>query len=148
MTKEPLVKKMITVQASRTKVWEALTRPELTRKYMFGSDVVSDWRVGSPIIWKGVVDGNERVFVKGEVKSIEHERLLEYTVFAPNSGIEDMPSNYTTVRCELSSSENHTTITITQGDFSTIAGGEKRYADTLGGWDFALNGLKRLVESE
>jgi uncharacterized protein YndB with AHSA1/START domain len=146
MPKELLVRKSITIQAGRPAVWNALTKPELTRKYMFGSEVASDWRVGSPIIWKGMADGKERVFVKGEVKNIEPERLLEYTVFDPNAGLEDTPSNYTTVRCELSSSGEHTTVSVVQGDFVAIADGEKRYTDTLGGWELVLYGLKKVVE--
>ena len=38
-------------------VWDALTNPALIKQYMFGTDVVSDWREGSPIFWRGEYEG-------------------------------------------------------------------------------------------
>ena len=36
----------ISVDATRQKVWNALTDPAAIKRYMFGSDVTSDWKVG------------------------------------------------------------------------------------------------------
>jgi len=47
----------IFISATAAKVWNALTNPELIRQYMFGTNVVSDWREGSPIVWKGEWQG-------------------------------------------------------------------------------------------
>lgn len=43
----------IEIDASPAKVWAALTDPEQIKDYMFGSQVDTDWREGSPIVWKG-----------------------------------------------------------------------------------------------
>lgn len=144
--KELVIKKTITLNAEVSKVWEALTNPELTKQYMFGSEIVSEWKVGCPVIWKGVSDGKEIVFVKGTIVNIKPGRLLQFTTFDPNAKYEDMPSNYTTVTYELSQEREQTLLSVTQGDFAGVADGEKRYKESLGGWDFALNGLKELVE--
>jgi Activator of Hsp90 ATPase homolog 1-like protein len=40
----------IEISASREQVWTALTDPEQIKKYMFGSQVVTDWEQGSPIV--------------------------------------------------------------------------------------------------
>ena len=147
MKKELVVKKTVKLNAETSNVWEALTNPALTQKYMFGCEVISDWKVGSPIIWKGFSEGKEIVFVKGKIVNIVPGKLLQFTAFDPNSGLEDVPPNYTTVTYELSPESEQTVLSVTQGDFGGVANGEKRYDDTVGGWDSALNGLKKLLEN-
>ena len=147
MKEELVVKKTIKLNAATSKVWEALTSPEFTKKYMFGCEVISDWKLGSPIIWKGISEGKEIVFVKGNIVNIAPGKLLQFTAFDPNSDLEDVHSNYTTVTYELSPEHGHTVLSVTQGDFAGVANGEKRYNHTVGGWDFALNGLKKLLEN-
>ena len=144
MEKELIVKKSVTLNADISKVWDALTNPERTKNYMFGCEALSDWKVGSPLIWKGAADG--KVYVKGNIVKIQHEKLLQYTTFDPNSDFEDVPSNYLTVTIELSPEKGQTTLSVTQGDFAGVENGEKRYNDTIGGWDYALKGLKEVVE--
>ncbi|MBC7885478.1 MAG: SRPBCC domain-containing protein [Saprospiraceae bacterium] len=41
------------IKASVAKVWDALTNPEVVKQYFFGTDLVTDWKVGSPIIFQG-----------------------------------------------------------------------------------------------
>ena len=36
------------VSASPAQVWKALTDPDQIKKYMFGTDVATDWRQGQP----------------------------------------------------------------------------------------------------
>ena len=50
---ELIVKKSIKINSSASKVWQVLTNPELTKQYMFGCEIISDWKVGSPVIWRG-----------------------------------------------------------------------------------------------
>lgn len=44
------IKNTITINAPITKVWDALINPEQTKKYMFGCEAVSDWKVGSSLL--------------------------------------------------------------------------------------------------
>ncbi len=78
------------ISASPAQVWSALTDPEQIKKYMFGSQVVTDWEQGSPIVWKGEYEG-KKYEDKGEVVEIEPERRLKVTHFSPLSGREDTP---------------------------------------------------------
>lgn len=148
MKKELIVKKRIKLNADASKVWNALTSSELTKKYMFGSEVVSDWKVGNSIVYKGFPEGKGVIYVKGNILRIEHEKFLQYTVFDPNSELENVPSNYTEVTFELTSENRETTLSVIQGDFSKVDNGEKRFNDANGGWDFALQGLKTLLEDQ
>lgn len=149
MSKPIFIKNSIQIEASPAQVWNALINPEQTKKYMFGCETVSDWKVGSPLLWKGSYEGKEMVFVKGNIVELKPERFLAYTVIDPHSTIEDIPENYLTVTYDLKKENDHTVLTVTQGDYSTVADGEKRYQDSYNngeGWNPILIAIKELVE--
>ena len=145
------IKNSITINAPVSKVWDALVNPEQTKKYMFGCEALSDWRVGSPLLWKGQYEGKEMIFVKGNVVEIKPERFLAYTVIDPNSTIEDIPENYLTITYELTAENGKTHFKVTQGDYSKVGDGEQRYKDSYNngeGWNPILVEIKKLVELE
>ncbi len=144
------VKNTIAINAPASKVWDALTNPEQTRKYMFGCETVSDWKQGSSLEWKGNHEGKEMVFVKGNIADIIPEKLLAYTVIDPNSTIEDIPENYLTVTYDLKEQDEETILTVTQGDYSKVADSEKRYNEAYNngeGWNPILIQIKSLAEA-
>jgi len=144
MAKELVVRRSIEIKVPAARIWEILTDPGHTVKYMFGCEVVSDWNIGSPLIWRGAADGV--VYVKGSLLALEKEKLFSFTVFDPNAGIEDTPSNYTTVVIELNAGNGSTTLTVTQGDFTGMADAENRLMSTEAGWDMVLPKIKELAE--
>jgi len=149
MTTPLFIKSQITIYATAAKVWDALTNPEQTKKYMFGCETVSEWKPGSLLLWKGSYEGKEMIFVKGNVVEINPPALLSYTVIDPNSAIEDIPENYLTVTYNLNEENEHTVLTVTQGDYSKVADGEKRYKESYNngeGWNPILLEIKKLVE--
>ena len=84
--KSPLIiENQIEINASALSVWDALVNPEKTKIYMFGCETVSDWKPGSSLLWKGIYEGKEMVFVKGEVIEIQPGKHLKYTTIDPNS---------------------------------------------------------------
>ena len=149
MSQPLIVENTITLNAPAAKVWNALTNPAETKKYMFGCEALSDWEEGSPLIWKGTFNGVELVAVKGTIKKIRPGQYLEYTVIDPNNPrIPDLPDNYLTVICELSETSGVTTLIATQGDYNTVAEGADRYKHSLdgGGWTPILEAIKAQVE--
>jgi uncharacterized protein YndB with AHSA1/START domain len=145
-----IVKNEITINAPASIVWDALTNPEQTKKYMFGCETVSDWNIGSPLLWKGSYEGKEMIFVKGIILEIKPEKYLAYTVIDPNNkSLEDIPENYLTVTCTLTEENNQTVLTVTQGDYSKVGDGENRYKHSIdgGGWQPILEQIKKLVET-
>ena len=54
-----IAKESISINAPVGKVWDALTNPEVIKQYMFGTNVISDWKEGSPIVWKGEWQGKK-----------------------------------------------------------------------------------------
>jgi uncharacterized protein YndB with AHSA1/START domain len=138
----------VEIAAAPARVWQMLTDPQWTKQYMFGCEALSDWTVGSALVWKGAVDGREVVFVKGDIVAIERERLLQYTVFDPQGGLEDIPANYLTVTCRLVAHDGGTRLDVSQGDFARVGDGQRRYEHTVagGGWGTILAKIKSLSE--
>lgn len=148
---EPLfVKNSITIEAPASTVWDVLTNPLQTKKYMFGCETVSDWKPGSPLLWKGEYEGKEMVFVKGDIVEIRPNEYLAYTTIDPNSDIDDTSENYLTVTYDLQPQNGETLLTVTQGDYHKVAEGERRYQEAWNngaGWSPILEEIKKVAES-
>ncbi len=150
MEQELIITNHIIINRDALKVWDALVNPEKTKKYMFGCETVSDWKIGSELLWRGEYEGKEMDFVKGNIVMMEPGKLLAYTVIDPNDpNIPDVPENYLTVTYTLKEESGATAFTVTQGDYSKVAQGEKRYQDSYNngeGWNPILVEIKKLVE--
>ncbi|HEY3387133.1 MAG TPA: SRPBCC domain-containing protein [Saprospiraceae bacterium] len=144
------VKNTILINAPIERVWDALVNPEMTKIYMFGCETASDWKPGSPLLWKGQYEGKDMVFVKGNVVEINPPFKLIYTVIDPNSGMEDIPENYLNVTYDLEAVGEQTRLTVIQDGFEGAARGEERYQEIYNegkGWDPILQEIKRLLET-
>jgi uncharacterized protein YndB with AHSA1/START domain len=130
-----------TIQAPVSKVWQALVNPEIIKQYLFNTEVVSDWKVGSPIIYKGEWEG--KAFEdKGKILEIEPERTLKSTHWSPLSGVPDTPENYHTVTYTLSENGENTEVAITQDNNAS----EDEKAHSEKNWQTVLKGMKDLLE--
>ncbi|HKF77138.1 MAG TPA: GNAT family N-acetyltransferase [Candidatus Dormibacteraeota bacterium] len=65
----------IEVDAPPDAVWDAITNPELTRRYVFGCDIEGEWRPGAP--WRYQAGG--RAVIVGTVLEADPPRLLRLT---------------------------------------------------------------------
>ena len=127
-----------------------LTNPAMTRQYMFGCETVSDWNVGSELLWRGEYEGQPMVFVKGEILEIAPDTKLVYTTIDPHSNIDDKAENYLTVTYELIAEGPKTQLKVTQGDYAKVAEGERRYQEAYNngeGWNPILIEIKKLAEA-
>src|SRR4051794_3724359 len=85
-----------TIDAPVSKVWDALTKPEIIKQYFFNTNTVTDWKVGGPIKWNGEWEGKSYED-KGTVLAFEPQKKVSYTYWSSMSGMEDKPENYVTV---------------------------------------------------
>jgi uncharacterized protein YndB with AHSA1/START domain len=131
----------VTINAPIDKVWEALTRPELIKKYFFNTDTETDWKVGSPIRFSGTYEGKE-YHDKGTVLAIEQNKLIQYKYWSSMSGIEDKPENYVTISYRLSGDNKKTKLEITQENIPD----EKTKKHSEENWQMVLGNLKKMVE--
>jgi uncharacterized protein YndB with AHSA1/START domain len=136
-----IAKSTIEINAPRSRVWEALIKPELIKQYLFGTQVTTDWQVGSPITYKGVWQG-KAYEDKGKVLQLEPGKLIVSTFWSALSGDADIPENYKTVRYELSDESGGTRLTIIQDNNASEE--EARHSEQ--NWKMVLEGIKKLVE--
>jgi uncharacterized protein YndB with AHSA1/START domain len=134
--------KTVTIHASPREVWNALTDPEKVKQYLHGTEMTTDWKEGSPIVWKGEWKGRSYED-KGTVLAVEPQKLLRYTHWSPMGGSEDKPENYHTVTYELAVDDGKTTLTLTQDNNASQEEADKMASDN---WGPVLNGLKETVE--
>ena len=141
MNKGLVAKATISINAPADKVWNALTNPEVIKQYMFGTTVISDWREGSPIVWKGEWQGTTYED-KGIILKLKPERLIQYSHFSPLSGKPDLPENYHTVTIELTTDEAGTAVSLSQDNNET----EQEREHSEQNWKRMLDELKKLLE--
>lgn len=133
----------IEISAPPARVWDALTDPDQIRRFMFGTRVETDWKPGSPIVWKGGYQGREYED-RGEIIEFEAPRLLKVTHFSPLSGREDRPENYHELTYELQERAVGTRIRLSQDNNSSLDEAEH----SQGMWETLLSGLKDVVEGD
>ena len=129
------------IAAPPEKVWAALTDPVQIREYLFGSEVATDWELGSAIVWKGEFDGKEYED-EGKVLEFTPERRLVVTHFSPLSGAEDVPANYHTLVYELECRGSTTHVSLSQDNNASVDEADR----STNNWETVLKGLKDLVE--
>jgi uncharacterized protein YndB with AHSA1/START domain len=134
--------KRVTIHATRGEVWNALTDPDKVKQYLHGTEMSTDWKEGSPIVWRGEWKGRSYED-KGTVLAVQPEELLRYTHWSPMGGSEDKPENYHTVTYELAGDDGTTTLTLSQDNNPSQEEADKM-ADN--NWGPVLNGLKEMVE--
>ena len=134
--------KTVTINAPRDDVWDALTKPDKVKQYMHGTNLTTDWKVGSPISWKGEWKGKSYED-KGRVLEVEPQKRLSYTHWSPLGGSEDRPENYHTLTYELTGEAGKTTLTLKQDNNATEEEATKMAEDN---WGPVLMGLKETAE--
>ncbi len=131
----------VSIKASKSKVWKALIDPEQIKKYFFGTETVSDWKVGSPIIFSGKWEG-KAYQDKGTIVQIEKEKILKYNYWSSFSGTEDKPENYTNITYSLEEKNGQTTFTILQDGIKT----QEARDHSEQNWKMVMDSLKKLLE--
>lgn len=139
------VTKSIEIKAPIGQVWDALTNPEVIQLYLFGTRVITDWKQGSPIIFRGNWHGTP-FEDKGEVLRVQDHSLLKYTYWSSVLGIADIPENYTTTTYALHKDINHVTVVVTQENLESQPAQVQAYAEKY--WEELLQSLKKVVERE
>lgn len=134
-------KSSIFIDAAPAEVWEALTRPDLIEQYLFGTQVSTDWQVGSPITYKGEWEGKSYED-KGKILEMQPGSLLVSTFWSSLAGLPDLPENYKTVRYELTPERNGTRLAIIQDNNGT----EEEAKHSEKNWTTVLEGMKKLLE--
>lgn len=129
-----------TVKAPIDKVWEALTNPEIVKQYFFGTELITDWKVGNDIVFQGEWEG-QKYKDPGKVLEYSHNEKLAYSFLSNWSGKEDKPENYLWVCYEVKPIDNGTELIISQTNYD-----EERAKHSEANWASLIDGMKKIIE--
>jgi uncharacterized protein YndB with AHSA1/START domain len=133
----------ININAPIANVWRAVTDPEIIKKYFFGTNTITDWKVGSPIKFKGEWEGKSYED-KGTILEFQKNKLIKYDYWSSMSGIEDKPENYVIVTYQLSGEDENVDVSVLQENIPD----EKMKSHSEENWNRVLKGLKKVVEEK
>ena len=106
---------VINVNAPAKKVWLALTVPDLVKQWQYGSDLLTTWEPGSPIVFRNEWNG-QTFEQKGTVIEFTPESRLRYSLFFPRPDVQDIPENHFFMTYELTESGETTSVLFRQED--------------------------------
>ena len=128
------------IRSTPEKVFEAITKPEIARRY-WGHENVSDWQPGSS--WQHVRASEQRtVELVGKVVEISPPARLVIT-WANASQAAD-PDSYSRVSFDIAPYEEMVRLTVTHDELQPGSGMDKGIRQ---GWPIVLSSLKSLLET-
>ncbi len=122
-------------------LWEYLTNPTLTTKYLFNCAVNCNWQVGSDITWEGTYN-DQKVFQKGKLLAYDKNKSLKYTTIDPGSKYNDEAIHIIHVNYQVEQLGDDCQLTVQSATFD---GDEERLEHIRQGWDMALSNLQKLI---
>jgi uncharacterized protein YndB with AHSA1/START domain len=139
-------KSSVTIKANKSKVWMTITDPDLVKQWQYGSQLFTDWKVGSNIVFR--TEWEDQIFEQhGKILEIQENEYVIYDLFAPRPGLEDKPENYFTMKYILKEQGNETKLEIIQEDNRNIEGQDSSAQETEESENSVLNELKRIAEN-
>ncbi len=130
------------VRTTPEQLWDAITKPEFTVKYFYGSVIDSTWEPGAS--YTGWSSDRSQQYVDGEViEASPPARLVTSwrAMYDPETATEP----YSRVTWELEpAGEGVTKLTVVHDQ---LEHSPKTAANVAGGWSYVLSGLKTLLET-
>jgi len=129
----------IYIKTTPERLWEAITNPEMRRKYQFGVGVESDWTPGSR--YEGVTPKWPTPIFEGENLEIDPPRRLfqSYRALWSDAVKREGASRVT---WEIEPIADSCRLTVTVDELR-----ENAREELYGGWPMVLSGLKTLLET-
>ena len=144
MNRNLKVSKSIEINSRAEDVWDVLINPEKIKVYLFGTETITDWKIGNPIIFQGEFE-EQKYKDKGNVLENKENEILKYDYWSGFSGLEDKPENYSVVTYLIEKlSDNQVKFTWTQEGFANEEG--RRHSEN--GLYGMLEQIKKLVEEK
>ena len=130
------------IKASPQQVWDAITKPEFTRKYFYGSVIESTYEPGAS--YRGFSSDHSQAYMDGEVvEAVAPTRLVTTwrALWAPELAEEP----FSRVTWEITPADGGVTqLTVVHDELEQSP---KTAESVAGGWSFVLSGMKTLLET-
>jgi uncharacterized protein YndB with AHSA1/START domain len=133
--------KSLTINAPAAKVWKALTDASIVKQYFFGTNVKSDWKKGSPIIWEGEWEGKSYQDT-GTILDIDPGKYIKYNYWSSMSGTENKPENYANITYTLDEKDGKTELKLTQDNIKN----KESLEHSEQNWMMVFGKMKEMVE--
>jgi uncharacterized protein YndB with AHSA1/START domain len=143
MNLDLVVTHSVSIKATPEQVWMLITDPGVIKVFLFGSEVTTDWKTGSPLFFRGEWQG-QRYEDKGLIQQVAPPHLLQYTYHSGFSGLTDVPENYSLVTYTLEEAAGGTLLQVQQKGFA----GEVQQQHSASGWKQALEKIKEVAETK
>ena len=130
------------VRATPEQLWDAITKPEFTAKYFYGSVIESTWEHGAA--YTGWASDRSQQYVDGEVIEASPPLKLVTTwraLYDPDTAAE--PFSRVTWEIEPAG-DGVTKLTVIHDE---LEASPKTAENVAGGWSYVLSGLKTLLET-
>ena len=116
-----IIESEITINASPSAVWKALTDPGRMKQWMgepeMNIEISVDWQAGAPIVITGF--HHVKFVNRGTVLQVEPEKILKYNYLSSISRLPDKPENYTVIGFRLTPVNDRTRLTLSLNNFPT-----------------------------
>ncbi|MCW7491938.1 SRPBCC domain-containing protein [Leptospira sp. 2 VSF19] len=131
-----------TIPSSLERIWEILTTPKYIKQYLYDTDVISEWKEGSSLIFKGVWEGTPYE-EKGKIIVLQRPQTFKYSYFSEFFGLPDLPENYSIIENKLTFADGFVTIHLTQTGFTA----EDRREHSLQSWKQCLDIIEGIAKT-
>jgi len=132
----------IFIRATAEQVWDAITNPEFTQKYFYGSRIESSFEPGEP--YEGFSGDHSEKLVDGEVLEASPPSKLVTTwraLYDPETAKEP----HSRVSWEIEpAGEGIVQLTVVHDGLEAAP---KTAENVAGGWSYVLSGLKTVLET-
>lgn len=143
MNKDLSVSESIEINTTKDVLWDVLINPDKIKLYLYGTEAVSNWGVGDPILFQGSYEGTSYQD-KGNVLQVMPGALFQYNYWSSFSPMEDKPENYCIVTYTIESiSANKVLFRWTQEGFASTEGQAHAQAGMAG----LLKQIKEIAEA-
>ncbi|TGL56952.1 SRPBCC domain-containing protein [Leptospira kemamanensis] len=132
----------ILIHSSLQKVWEYLVTPKHIKEYLFGTDTISDWTVGSEIRFVGEWEGKSYED-KGKILVFDAPLEFSYSYYSGFSNLPDLPENYSKIIMKLTEDTNGILLSLTQIGFGSVE--QQKHSEE--NWKNILKTIKQMAEN-
>lgn len=135
------INSQIEIKAKPELIWDALINPEIVKNYLYGTKLISNWKLGSEISFTGEWEGT-KYLDRGTIQELIPNQCLSYTYLSSFSGLPDEKENYSLITFQIVPKLDFFILSLTQKGFTSQQAKEHSQSS----WDSILKQIKEIVE--